>query len=113
MKMAKFHNLLGYGVLAVAAISTIACSPMQHVKGSSTPAYAVPFSISFDREGNPVVFDEKGETIQPAQVDYPVTATEIRSVNSITAMVVKGSCFYLLQAAGRSYQIPLPPEYCK
>lgn len=113
MGMSKFHKLLGCGVLAVAAISTTACSPMHNVKGGSVPAYAVPFSISFDREGNPVVFDEKGEAIKPAQVDLPIKASEIRSINSITAIAVKGSCFYVLNAGGRTYNIPLPPEYCK
>ena len=115
MNISIHRNARNGLLLALAAILISACAHRgDDVKGPKTPSYTVPFSISFDRQGDPVVFDQEGNKIPPAQKDlFPVKeVTEIKSMKTVTAIVVKGSCFWLLEAAGKSYQIPLPDSYC-
>lgn len=103
-------------VLAFVTMISSACAHMEDssgVKGPNIPGYVVPFSFSFDREGNPVVFDQKGKKIQPSKVEFPVKAEEIKSIYTASAVQVKGSCFSLLEFGGLTYQIPLPDTACE
>lgn len=101
-------------LLAFVAIVSTGCAHMgeERVKGAPTPSYTVPFSISFDRQGKPVILDQKGEQIRPEAVHFPVKAQEVVSMETFSAIKVKGSCFYLLEFGGNIYQIPLPPATC-
>ncbi len=68
----------------------------------------LPFSIGFDLDGQPVVLDEKGNRIEPTQVTFPIKATEIESVDSISMVQYKGSHVKLIKIGNKYYAIPLP-----
>ena len=113
MSIATSYRVLKYTLFIMAIVSLSACSHMKdNIKGVPTPDNTVPFSIGFDLEGKPVIFDQKGKRIRPQAVDFPVKATEVQSMETITAIAIKGSCFWLVYAAGKYYQIPLPDSYC-
>ena len=84
-----------------------------NVKEVDNSPNAIPFSITFDRKGALMVLDGKGEVIRPSKIDFPVKAEEIVTMSSINAIMVKGSCFWIVQAGGKTYHIPLPDSYCR
>ncbi len=113
MSSGVYRSARNFLLLVFVAISISACAHRgDNVSGPNIPDYVVPFSIGFDREGNPVIFDEKGNDIDPKFVDFPIESKEIQSVSTISAIAVKGSCFYLLQFGGNTRQIELPDWYC-
>ncbi len=72
----------------------------------------VPFSITFDMKGNPIVVDREGQLISPKDVEFPViNVRAIATLNTITAMEVHGSHYYILKIGGNTYHIPLPAPH--
>jgi len=109
----EMYRKLRTGVLlAFVVIVSSACAHIgDNVKGPSIPPNVVPFSVGFGPDG-PIVFDQKGEKIQLTEVEFPVKAKEIQSMNTISAIQVKGSCFYILKFGGLTYKVPLPDSSC-
>lgn len=68
----------------------------------------LPFSIAFDRKGNPVVLDEEGTRIPPKEIDFPIKTQAIRSLETFTMVQYAGSSYYLLKIGGQYYLIEIP-----
>jgi len=76
------------------------------------PQETVPFSITFDLKGNPIVVDRGGKLISPKRVEFPITEVRaIASLKTISAMEVHGSHYYILKISGDTYHIPLPAPH--
>ncbi len=72
----------------------------------------VPFSITFDMQGNPIVLGANGKRILPSRVTFPIKDVKaIANVNTITAIEVYGSHYYVLEIGGDDYVIDLPPPH--
>ena len=113
MSKVLFYKIKCILVVLLSITLITACSHVkENIKRVDVSPSDVPFSITFDRKGDIMILDEKGERIRPSNVDFPVKAEEIVSMNSINAIMVKGSCFWIVQAAGKTYHIPLPDSYC-
>ncbi len=71
-----------------------------------------PFSITFDMQGNPIVLGANGKIIPPSRVTFPIKDVKaIANVNTITAIEVYGSHYYVLKIGGDNYVIDLPPPH--
>jgi len=67
-------------------------------------------SFSADGADKVVIRDQQGKQIQLVAVDYSLET--IRS-KSVSANTTTGDCFYLLQFAGKTFKITLPPSACQ
>ena len=76
------------------------------------PLETVPFSITFDLQGNPIVLTPDGERIKPERVDFPIREVKaIGSIKTISAVQVFGSHYYVLNIADDFYVIDLPAPH--
>ncbi len=113
MNRTVYNNVRSGLLLAVIVILTSACTQMGG-KVENTGASTSAFSVGVGSKDNEfVVLNQRGEEIQLIEVDFPIKGEEIQSMNTFTAMRVKGSCFYLLQFAGKTFKITLPPSACQ
>lgn len=111
MKNKKMTSIYAFLVLAVVSLS--ACAEMPRKHGTMTDSTtAAPVSIGFDAEGNLQILDEKGNRVEPMTPKFPIAVDAIESVETMTILKLKGSCYYLMQLAGMYYQVPLPPQFC-
>ena len=77
-----------------------------------TPLETVPFSITFDLQGNPLVLTPEGERIKPERVDFPIREVKaIGNIKTISAVEVHGSHYYVLNIGDDFYVIDLPPPH--
>ncbi|AUM11817.1 hypothetical protein [Ketobacter alkanivorans] len=95
-------------VLLGMAISLSACADEKRPQDTVPSTELRPYSIGFEKDGTPVVLDAKGNIIEPSDVKFPIKATEIESVESITLVQYRGSHVQLMKIGGRLYAIPLP-----
>ncbi len=101
-------------LLALIVTPLMACAQMEKMTGMTEPSSenVLPFRVAFDRNGNVLILDEKGNMIRPTtDVKFPLDVKQIRSVQTITAIEVVGSHYYLLKAGGNTYVIPLPAPH--
>lgn len=64
-----------------------------------------PFAIVLD-DGRLRVLDTSGRAIPAEEADLPVDAEQIQSVESLTIIRVKGSCYHLICYRGKCYKLP-------
>ncbi len=102
-----------YAFLALVAVSLSACAEMPRQKATTMDTSTAPVSIGFDAEGKLQILDEKGNRVSATTPKFPVAVEAVESIETITVLKLKGSCYYLMYAAGLYYQIPLPPQFCK
>ena len=67
-----------------------------------------PFSIVFDKEHKPLVLDSKGKRLDKIEVDFPLKAEAVLSMEAISAIQIHGSHYYIIQVGGDYYKVPLP-----
>lgn len=67
-----------------------------------------PFSITFDREGQPVVLDSAGKRLGLETLPYKLEPGTLKRINTISALEVHGSHYYVLIINGRAVRIDLP-----
>ena len=120
----------GVGKVIVAApllLSLAACELMPPMKdrptsppatnqdqgnGNEKPGRFLPYSIRFDKEGKPVIVDQKGNAIAVKEVKPPLRATALESIQSMGSVIYKGSCKQVFNIGGKLYEVDLPPQYC-
>lgn len=73
----------------------------------------LPYSIRFDKKGAPVVVDQNGNSIPVVEVQPPLKATALESIQSMSSVIYKGSCKQVFYIGGKLYEVNLPPEYCQ
>lgn len=99
-------------ILAISLLSGCAGKERLYQAPGKPPQETVPFSITFDLKGNPVVVDRDGKLISPKRVEFPITEVRaISNLKTITAMEVHGSHYYILKIGGDTYHIPLPAPH--
>ena len=76
------------------------------------PGRFLPYSIRFDKDGKPLIVDEKGKVIPGAVVKTPLRATAVESIQSMGSVIYKGSCKQVFSIGGRLIEVDLPPQYC-
>lgn len=95
-------------VLASVAFSLAACADDKTSEPAQPAKDMMPFSIGFDLKGEPVLLDASGSRIPPTEVDFPIKATAIEQVESITLVQYVGSHVKLVKIGGKYYAVPLP-----
>lgn len=115
MNRTVYSNVRSSLSLATIVILTSACVQTgENVKNPGSSISTSAFSVGVGSKDNEfVVLNQRGEEIKLIEVDFPIKGEEIQSMNTFTAMRVKGSCFYLLQFAGKTFKITLPPSACQ
>lgn len=89
-------------------VSLSACAEESRTEPPQPSRDLMPFSIGFDLKGDPVLLDEKGNRIPPTDVQFPIKATAIESVESITLVQYRGSHVKLIKTSGGWFTVPLP-----
>ncbi|KAF0191428.1 MAG: hypothetical protein FD165_1762 [Gammaproteobacteria bacterium] len=87
-------------------IGACAEMPMKGSQGMSSNDMSV-VQISFDGKGALVIKDSEGKVVKPARVEFPIKATAIEEIETITLIRVRGSHYYLMRVGGTYYSIPL------
>ena len=97
-------------VIVLMALSFSACSKEDDVShsGHNTNKNLLPFSIAFDLKGNPLLVDQEGNRIKPTDVQFPIKATAIERIDSISIVQYRGSHITLVKIGNRYYPMPLP-----
>lgn len=109
MKLNRFTRGAGLGViLSAALVSLTACADEEKEPPREPNKDLLPFSVGFTLEGEPVVLDANGERIPPTEVAFPIKATAIERVDSVTLVQYRGSHVQLIKVAGKYFAIPLP-----
>ena len=68
----------------------------------------LPFSITFDLEGNVVVLDSTGNKICPKKARFPIETRAIANIQQITAIEIHGSHFLRIQCGDAVWTVDLP-----
>lgn len=100
------NNMLRKSVLALCFLSITACA-QEEEKMPEPRKDLMPFTISFKLDGAPVLLDESGREIEPKQIEYPLHATAIERIDTLTLVQAKGSHYKLIKLNGKEYYIPL------
>ncbi|MCG8533986.1 MAG: hypothetical protein MI808_02725 [Pseudomonadales bacterium] len=107
MKSKKLSSVR-FGVFAgLLAVSVSACSqekPTTPKKGDDL----LPFNVSFDRNGAPVLVDENGEKIKPVEVEFPIKATAVERIDTVTIVQIRGSHFKMVKIGSTYYKLVMP-----
>lgn len=108
MKLSKVVSNAGriFVVMAL-TYSCAACGDDKEQQPQGPGKDYLPFSIVFDKAGNPILLDEKGNRIPPVEQEFPISATAIENVESLTIVQYRGSHVQLIKIGGRFYSIPL------
>lgn len=93
---------------ALLSVSLSACAEETKTEPTTPARDLMPFSIGFDLKGEPVLLDENGNRIPPTDIQFPIKATAIESVDSITMVQYRGSHFKLIKTSAGWYKVPLP-----
>lgn len=105
----RLNKMVGAKLMAVLMVLSVsACAEEEKPTRPIGNADLVPFFIGFTGDGKPVVIDENGDVIEPTRVDFPIKATAIESMGSITMVQYRGSHFKLIKVGNSVYSIPLP-----
>lgn len=104
----KAHKIAYTLCASLLTVSLSACAEETKIEPTTPARDLMPFSIGFDLKGDPVLLDEKGNRIPPSDVQFPIKATAIESVDTITMVQYRGSHVKLLKTSGGWYAIPLP-----
>ena len=97
---------VSFAVLCTTALN--ACAEYPRKSADSQSAEYLPFSIRFDQKGNVIVLDENGRPVPPRDVEFPVRATALENVGSLSYVQYRGSHKMMIVVGGRAYIIPLP-----
>lgn len=73
----------------------------------------LPFMIMFKADGTPVITGRDGEVVQGEEVSFPVKATSVDSLETISFIKYTGSCKVIMYIAGKYLQYTLPDWYCE
>lgn len=104
--------ILSLMIIATGLLSGCAGKGGLYQPPGQPPEATVPFAITFDLKGNPVVIDREGRAIPPQEVEFPIRQVNaIGSVTTISAIEVHGSHYYILKIGGNIYHIPLPAPH--
>ena len=68
----------------------------------------LPFSITFDLEGNVIVLDDAGNKICPKKAKFPIETTAMVNIQQITAIEIRGSHYMYLQCGDAVWKVNLP-----
>ena len=110
MKPLKIASALGFSCILSA------CATAGVKKEDSTnvsQAEYLPFVVLFKADGTPVIKGRDGVDIQGEEVTFPVKATAIESLETISYIKYKGSCKVVMYIAGKYIQYTLPDIYCQ
>src|SRR3989337_1942276 len=105
-KYRKIARIILPGIFLL-PIGACAEMPMKHSSTAKTgdlPAV----QIGFDGKGSLFIKDGEGNMVRPTQVDFPINATAIEEIETITLIRVRGSHYYLMRVGGTYYKIHLP-----
>ncbi len=109
MKIATNAQKVAYTAFSMLlGVSLSACAEEIRTEPTTPARDLMPFSIGFDLKGEPVLLDEKGNRIPPSDVQFPIKATAIESVDSITMVQYRGSHVKLIKTSVGWYAVPLP-----
>lgn len=104
----KAHKIAYAFCASLMTVSLSACAEETRTEPTTPTRDLMPFSIGFDLKGEPVLLDEKGKRIPPSDIQFPIKATAIESIDSITVVQYRGSHVKLVKTSAGVYAIPLP-----
>lgn len=64
-----------------------------------------PFAIVLD-DGKLRVLDTRGRAMPAEEADLPLDVEQVQSVESLTIIRIKGSCYHLICYRGKCYKLP-------
>ena len=96
--------LMSFGVLALAIPVSACCQEKPPVESRKE---LMPFTISFTSDGKPVLLDAAGKPIEPTKLKYPLHATAIERIDSISLVQARGSHYKVVVMNGVEYHIKL------
>lgn len=74
----------------------------------------LPFRIAFERDGTPVIVDEKGNREVWNKAEFPIQTKALYDLRTFTIAFVQGSCTVLYtNSDGSKTEKKYPSAYCK
>lgn len=107
--ISRRRNAIHLILTALVFLPISACADMPMKQSSTISSGDMPaVQIGFDGKGALIIKDSEGNAARPTQVEFPIKATAIEEIETITLIRVRGSHYYLMRVGGTYYKIQLP-----